>query len=165
MLRGQGLEPPAALAGLSALQRCYLMRTDKQEAEEGEAQPLPAGPWLRNLRWLGAGIDNLARSTAVLQQAAALEFVEVCDTKQAQQVGWLAPGPTALCDWLAQHPPLRKASFLASDGLGPSLAFDSRGFAASLAQLCRRRPALLVRCMDGAGDFQVSMRSALIEPF
>ncbi|PRW21009.1 small GTP-binding [Chlorella sorokiniana] len=176
VLMGAGLDTPAALSSLPQLQRCYLQHTDQRAAGGERAQPLPPGSWLRSLRWLGASIDVLAASMAALQAAAsALEFIEVGDAESLQPVGWLAPGPTAVIEWLSRHPPLQKASFLANaDRLGPSPAFDSRGFAARFAQLCRRRPglrqaatigdlpeALLVRCLSFL-SFKERQQAALV---
>ncbi len=123
---------PAALASLSNLQRCFL----DLETDEAAAPPLPSGPWLASLRWLHYKIGGLISSTAALQAAAALEFLEA-GTSFCSNVDWASPAAAAFFDWLAQHPPLRRVYFDAAEGG----AFDSGRFAAHVMGL-RRRPAL-----------------------
>ena len=122
------------MAGLPRLQRCYL-------CIRSPTLPLPAGPWLASLRWLGVGLSNLANSTAVLRHAAALEFVELIGDGELE---WRSPAAAQLLNWLAQHPPLRTVTCDQWCGTGdpaPS-AFD-----ASLAGLRARRPGLAVHVL------------------
>ncbi len=127
---------PAALAGLSNLQRCCL---DFLVPEEGvAAPPLPAGPWLASLRWLYYEIGGLITSTAALQAAAALDFLEGGTFYNTKKVDWASPVAAGFFDWLAQHPPLRRVYF---DAAGRK-AFDSGFFAAHAMRLARRRPSL-----------------------
>lgn len=165
VLGGPGVDPPAALARLSHLQRCYLHNKYRRPAGSTAASPLPAGPWLTNLRWLGASIDVLMASVGVLQAAGTLEFVEVRDTEvqRLQRFDWMAPVPTALCEWLSRHPPLRQVSFSSIyTGHSPeSHVFESSTFAARMVQLTRRRPALRLRCGHRLGDFSETMISII----
>lgn len=62
VLDGPGVDPPAALTRLSHLQRCYLENSYQRPAGSTATSPLPAGPWLISLRWLGASIDVLMAS-------------------------------------------------------------------------------------------------------
>lgn len=101
VLRGKGLTAPAALAGLTSLQRCYLQRNDSWPGAAGTAPPLPGGPWLHTLRWLGANIDTLANSTAALHAATNLEFVEANEARSPAPFGWHWPSAGTLLDWLA----------------------------------------------------------------
>ena len=95
-----------ALAGLSNLQRCYL----HLEVPDGDAAPpLPAGPWLANLRWLHYPIDGLVVSTATLQATTTLEFLEAAESEQI--IDWRSPAAADFFGWLAQHPPLRRLFF------------------------------------------------------
>ena len=142
VLHGEGLDALAALGELLCLQRCLLERTDKRAADEA-VPALPGGPWLRSLRMLGANIDVLSSSTAVLQAAPALEVVCAGDTDSQQQFDWRSPAAAAFFDWLARHPPLRLVYF---EPDAESAAFDSHLFAARLAQLWRRRPGMDVQC-------------------
>lgn len=123
---------PAALAGLSNLQHCHLRL---QAGDDIATPPLPAGPWLASLRWLHYPICGLVSSTAALQAAAALEVLKAGCSET--EVDWTSPAAAAFFDWLAQHPPLRRACF---DGKGR--AFDSGYFAAHVAWLARRRLGL-----------------------
>lgn len=165
VLLGSGLRPPATLAGLVSLQHCYLGCTSQRAAGAGAAQPppLPAGPWLHGLRWLGIDSGLMASSAAVLHAASQLEVVEVTESEPENSGGWYrSPGTIAFFHWLAQHPPLTCVSFQASFArAGMLCAFDSRSFAARLLQLGRDRPTLQVRCSDQEGDFSVSLLDQL----
>lgn len=162
VLHGCGLTPPAALAGLSHLRRCYLSRTDRPAVGAAAALQLPVGPWLHNLQWLGINVGLLAGSVAALGAAPALEFVELVESDSSQQLDWQrAPGAAAFFDWLAQHPPLARVSF-ESRYLTRKSLFNSPAFAMRLLQLGRSRPSLRVRCSGGGGgDFPESMRMSL----
>ena len=131
---------PAALSGLSNLQRCYV-------ALEGVGQvALPAASWLRSLRWLHFHVGGLVSSAAVLQAATALEFVEAGNDSSGR-IQWSGPAAAAFFDWLAQHPPLCRIYF---DTCRGSL-FDSGAFAAHVMRLCHRRPALVLEGFAGYG--------------
>lgn len=109
------------------------------------------GPWVHSLRWLGATINCLVNSVAMLRQAVALEFVEACETDN-RHVDWRSAAADAFFDWLAKHPSLQRVSFDDGHQDRPSL-FDSRILAAKLVRLGRRRPGLLVRVADHACEF------------
>lgn len=109
------------------------------------------GPWVHSLRWLGATINCLVNSVAMLQQAAALEFVEACET-DSRHVDWRSAAADAFFEWLAKHPSLQRVSFEDGHSDDPSL-FDSRIFTAKLVQLGRRRPSLLLRVTRHACEF------------
>lgn len=97
------LVPPAALATLTCLQRCYLKHRNWRTGGTGEVVALPAGPWLRSLRWLAADIATLVNSLDALQQSAALQFVCIHGTHFHEQFNWRSPAAAAFFDWLA-HP-------------------------------------------------------------
>jgi len=137
---------PAALAGLSNLQRCNL----EVQTDEAAAPPLPAGPWLASLRWLSYPICGLVSSTAALRDAAALEYLETINS-------WVAvfereSDPAAdFFDWLAQHPPLRRVHLEDRGGQ----AYHTPFFAAHVERLGRRRPSLVLEEADVAGMFDL----------
>ena len=83
--------PPLALAGLSCLRRLCVLSYDG---------PLPLGPYSTSLRLLGASLQCLNCSTALLASCDSLEHAAVlrgdCDYS----------GP--VWDWVAAHPPLRR---------------------------------------------------------
>lgn len=133
---------PAALVGLTRLERCYL--------GDFEGAPLPGGTWLSGLRWLSADLQSLLVSVEVLRAASALQFVEACnyfwgEDSRGMTYDWRNPAAAALLDWLAQHPPLRHVCF---DFVGSPTAYNCHGFASRVVQLGRRRPGLLVHCTD-----------------
>ncbi len=166
MLCSQDLTPPAALAGLTNLQHCYLQRNDDRGPGAGTAPPLPGGPWLRGLRWLGADLHTLSNSTAVLRAATALEFVEANEARSPVPFDWHSPPAVALFGWLTQHAPLAQVSF---HGAYPfrapnhAPAFDSRMFAARLMQLGRHRPHLQLRCSHSGLDLTPSLFDLVCE--
>ncbi len=131
-------EVPAALAGLSSLQRCCLYI---YAGNNVASPPLPAGPWLASLRWLRYNIDGLVSSTATLEAAAALEFLETGSS--SLEINWRSTAAASFFDWLAQHPPLRRVYL---DPAGRT--FNSGLFAAQVARLCRRRPGLDLRFLN-----------------
>lgn len=162
VLNGRGLTLPAALAGLSRLQRCFLCRTDSLAAVVGDRPQLPAGPWLRNLQWLGIDAGLLDGCVAALGTAPALEFVEVVDTGSQPRLELRhSPAAAAFFGWLAQHPPLARVSF-ETQVSAPNSTFASQAFAMRLLQLGRSRPGLRVRCSGGGGDFPESMSQSLM---
>lgn len=89
-------------------------------------------------------------SGAALRAATALEVVAAQGSYE--KMDWRSPDAIAFFDWLAQHPPLRRAVF---DTNGDGDSFDSGVFAAHIARLLRRRPDLRVDCsgLDGVFDF------------
>ena len=91
-------EPPAALAGLSRLQRCCLGPAEDLGALPPQAQ-LPAGPWAGSLRVLGANSDVLQRSMALLSAATQLQHLAVTGGTYTQLGGnfW---------EWAGSHPSL-----------------------------------------------------------
>ena len=143
----RGAAVPAALAGLPNLQLCYL------DIVCNAAPPLPARPWLASLRWLHYNVDGLVVSTAALQAAAALDFLEG-STFISKEVDWSSPAADAFFDWLAQHPPLRRVYFDAAEGG----AFDSGVFATHVMRLAGRRPSLELE-----GDAEPDMRDLIDE--
>ena len=133
---------PAALAGLSNLQRCYM---HLYAGDDGLAPPLPAGPWLASLRWLRYNVDGLISSTATLRAATALEFLDAGNSDSSTAIDWRSAAAAAFFYWLEDHPPLRLVYF---DTAGGQL-FDSGDFAAHVMWLCRRRPSMgLVGCSN-----------------
>lgn len=158
ILRSRDLDPPATLASLTNLQRCYLQRRGQRSPGAGAAPPLPGGPWLRGLRWLGANIDTLASSATVLEEAESLEFVEANEAHSTVPFDWRSQPVAMLFTWLARHSSLAQVSFHGNSSGGTTLlgatwvsAFDSRGFAVHLMQL-GRRPHLQLRCSHSALD-------------
>ena len=172
ILRSRDLDPPATLASLTNLQRCYLQRRGQRSPGAGAVPPLPGGPWLRGLRWLGANVDTLASSAAVLEEAESLEFVEANESLSTAPFYWRSQPVTVLFAWLARHPSLTQASFHgncyggstplatlwapAEHGATWVSAFDSRDFAVHLMQL-GRRPGLQLRCSHSALDLTPPM--------
>lgn len=145
-----GLDPLLrALSGLSRLRLCLLECTDAA-VHDGYAPPLPGGPWLHSLEGLGAGIGTLLSSTAVLRAAARLEHVSIANSP-AGQIDWRSPAAAAFFDWLAQHPPLRcfSVDVWRED---TKQVFASTSFTVHIAQLGRRRPALLIQLPGLGGE-------------
>lgn len=133
-----------ALGGLSRLQLCGLYRDDDSVAG-GQAAALPAGPWLRSLRWLSTDFTTLLSSVPALQAATGLECLSLTDDP-AEAINWHSPAAAAFFAWLESHPPLRRLCLEDwSDALG------TRGFLLRMLQLWRRRPTLLVHG-SGFGD-------------
>ena len=133
---------PNTLSCLSQLRVCYLQGWHSM-AGDGEA-PLPAGPWLHSLEWLGAGVDTVLASTAVLRQATRLEHLGLLGSSAAEPaaepaIDWGSPTAAALFDWLATHPPLRHLSIEHAGRV-----FQADAFRTWAEQLRSRRPALLV---------------------
>lgn len=128
-------EVVAALAGLSKLQLCSL---DLHVLRDDTAPPLPAGPWLASLSRLHYNVGGLISSTAVLQNAAALEFLSAGNSRFAKLIDWYSRATIAFFDWLAEHPPLRCVFFDVTHGR----LFNSGFFAAHIMQLWRHRPSL-----------------------
>lgn len=134
------LDPPGlpdAIARLPNLQRCYSVPYGLQVAAA-----LAAGPWLHSICWLCLNIQSMASNIAVLRGAPALELLDVCGDFW---FNWSSPAAAALFDWLAVHPSLRRVCFNEWCRIN-AYAFHGSVFAASLEQLCRRRPGLHVQC-------------------
>lgn len=159
VLRGPDLELPSALTGLSRLDVCYLERTEKRGPDGGQAQQLPAGGWLRSLRFLGVSIDILIRSDAVLREASALSFLCVKDTEneECRQFDWRSPAVKALFDWVGQQPTLSHVMF---ECIHQPSVFDSHAFAAQLVQLCHHRPALHIYGLNQGDSREEFLRLA-----
>ena len=138
-----GLGTPSSLVCLTRLQRCYLANP---HVLAQAALPLPAGPWLHNLRCcLGGNIGAFLSSAGLLSAAHALEFVEVAGS-EGDVVDWHSQAAAAFFGWLL----LRGVLFCP---LLDSKVFESWAFTILLAELWQRRPALGVHCIvfDGIG--------------
>ena len=145
------VEVPAALAGLSQLQLCYLYLYVEIDAA---APPLPAGPWLASLRWLRCNVDGLMSSTGALGAAAGLQFLQAAHSSLS--VDWASPAAAAFFDWVEQHPPLCRMQFEATSGQ----TFNSGHFAARVMRLGRRRPALV---LEGGYSSDSGMYELIVE--
>jgi len=127
-------QPSAALAGLSHLQRCCLGSVGYELMDpETTAAPLPPGPWAAGLRSLGASLDVLSRSTAVLSAATQLTRLALTGgslTCAEQQTFW---------EWAGRHPPLQQLLIEVDEGLDvPAAAVHA------MSCLAHGRPALQV---------------------
>ncbi|PRW32686.1 LRR receptor-like kinase family [Chlorella sorokiniana] len=137
--------PPAAVAGLSRLQRCCLGSADYAGNPEMPPIALPPGPWAASLRELGASLDVLQHSAGTL--AAATQLTRLAITggsfKGHQQA--------AFWEWARIHPLLRKLQieFLHEAEL-PGAAVHA------ICSLSRQRPALDVVTLlaEDGGTFE-----------
>ncbi len=68
---------PAALVGLSRLQRCCLGSPYIAGNLEALPTPLPLGPWAASLRSLGATLDVLQHSAEMLSAATQLSRLAI----------------------------------------------------------------------------------------
>ncbi|KAI7836518.1 hypothetical protein COHA_009619 [Chlorella ohadii] len=94
--------PPAALAGLTRLQRCCLDANCPARNADPPPTPLPPGPWAASLRSLGASLDVLALSTGVLSAATQLSRLAVARSSLndiEQEAFW---------EWAGGHPSLQR---------------------------------------------------------
>ncbi len=144
---------PAALSSLSRLQLCHLERWDERETA-AQVVTLPSGPWLGSLRWLSADIGTLLSSVEALHTAAALECVSVAESSaDSPAIDWSSLAAAAFFDWLAHHPPLRRLS-IEWPGSESSELTITKGFLVQFAQLCRRRPSLVVHFLGPTTEGQ-----------
>ena len=92
-------QPQAALAGLSRLQRCCLGSAMYDAGDwDLELETLPPGPWAASLRELGASLDVLPHSLAMLSAATQLTRLAV--------TGGSYEDSDALWKWARSHPSL-----------------------------------------------------------
>ncbi|PRW21137.1 TMV resistance N-like [Chlorella sorokiniana] len=68
---------PASVDSLPQLELCLLDHFDPAHWGDGLEPPLPGGPWLASLRWLAASVSALVLGGAGLQEAAALEHLDI----------------------------------------------------------------------------------------
>ena len=94
-------QPPATISGLSRLQRCCLGSAKFDPAElSAQLAPLPPGPWAASLRELGASMDVLPHSLAMLSAATQLTRLAV--------TGGSYEHSDALWEWARSHPTLQQ---------------------------------------------------------
>ena len=126
---------PQALGSLPNLQLVQLgpLRGQPQD------QRLPAGPWLRSLRWLAADWGVLAAaSPAVLSGAEALQCICLAGFPRCREE---APQAwDAFWRWAATHPPLHLLGVRSVDETGQRLPAVSE----AKKQLNAARPLLAI---------------------
>lgn len=148
---------PAALGGLSRLQRLCLRRWGHGELTDAR---LPAGPWLASIRWLGLPFAVLEQCTELLASAQQLEYL--CSMGLPELP--LCCGADTADRWrrfwrlLAAHPPLR--CFLLDappegDGVDAPLGRPSADLLRALLLLQGMRPGLHIRCVVQAFEYEV----------
>lgn len=133
---------PTSLGSLASLQRCFLEHTDG-------AEPLPGGPWMASLRWLGAPLDTLTNSVAVLRGATALQLLYA--GQPLREFDWTLPAVDSFFDWLAAHPPLRQFCFEDNSAVVDEWIFGSLTFGDRLEELEQRRPGLADESSEPGG--------------
>lgn len=115
----------AAIAQLPQLQRLCI------------GDPMPNGPWLAQLRWLGLDWEPLEGTVRHLRAAPRLKCVcSLSDPFLTDAAAW-----QQAWDFFATHPPLR-CFYINSTPFGQS---HSACVLDAVQELQRRRPALLVR--------------------
>lgn len=101
LLEGEGINGVLpAIGSLPQLQRFFCW------TEQADGAVLPAGPWLRSIRWLGVHPAVLCGSVPLLASAAQLELVGLAVTPAADLLE--SPGWDGFWQWAGQHPPLRR---------------------------------------------------------
>jgi hypothetical protein len=149
-LSGARLDEEGLQEALSPLRRLRSLALHLDDSR-GEAAPpdppLPASPWLRNLRQLAVSTTTLVGSAALLPGAASLRQLRVLhgpwtveDSKmEGEEESWLA-----VCSWLRTHPSLAIVQLVADLEalLAPFLL-------SSLLDLKAHRPQVHVSSMSG----------------
>ena len=113
-----------------------------EEEEDEDERVLPAGPWLRTVRRLGAPLAVLLNSVDVLRRAPALEYVyctDAPDLTASKPEAW-----RAFWRWAAQHPSLRRLRIATGGLVAPPLALVN-----DMLELQRARPEVQACCCGG----------------
>lgn len=160
---------PPSVDSLPQLQLCLLDHFGPPFWGGALEPPLQEGAWLGGVRWLAASATALLSGAAALEEADALEYLELLCYGREGVVDFRGPGASALLDWLADHPPLRRVSFVGVDPsqfdfcFGDPVDFPSADLLAWVAELRRRRPRLQVHCPVFGGAEASPLRRHLLE--